>query len=75
MKLENFVRLFAEQFDDTPIESFKPETNYLNLEEWGSLTALSIISMIDDEFQKRVSGADLKKCASIEELFLLIESK
>lgn len=75
MKLEEFVQLFAEQFDDTPVDSFTPETNYRTLEEWGSLVALSVISMVDDEFEKRITGADLKSCKTIRELYELIISK
>lgn len=75
MTLDEFVKAFAAEFDDTPEESFKPETNYKELDEWGSLVALSIISMVDDEMDKRVTGADLRNCATIEELFNLVESK
>ena len=52
MKIEEFVEKFAAEFDDTPAESFTADTNYKDLEEWGSLTALSIISMIDEEYDK-----------------------
>lgn len=75
MTLDEFVKAFAAEFDDTPEEVFTPETNYKELDEWGSLTALSIISMVDDELDKRVTGADLRKCNSVEELFNLVESK
>ncbi len=75
MTLENFVQLFAEQFDDTPVEDFAPSTSFFDLDEWSSLTALSIISMIDDEFEKRVTGADLRSVKTIEELYNLIQSK
>lgn len=75
MTLDEFVKAFAAEFDDTPEESFKPETNYKELDEWGSLVALSIISMVDDEMDKRLTGADLRSCSSIEELFNLVEAK
>lgn len=75
MTLDEFVKAFAAEFDDTPEETFKPETNYKELDEWGSLVALSIISMVDDEMDKRVTGADLRSCNTIEELFNLVESK
>ena len=66
---------FAAEFDDTPEETFKPDTHYRELDEWGSLVALSIISMVDDEMDKRVTGADLRNCTTIEELYNLVESK
>ena len=48
MTLEEFVKAFAAEFDDTPEETFKPETHFRELDEWSSLVALSIISMVDD---------------------------
>lgn len=75
MTLDEFVKAFAAEFDDTPEENFKPETRYRELDEWGSLVALSIISMVDDEMDKRVTGADLRNCTTIEELYNLVESK
>ena len=75
MTLDEFVKAFAAEFDDTPEENFKPETHYRELDEWGSLAALSIISMVDDEMDKRVTGADLRNCTTIEELYNLVESK
>ena len=75
MKLEEFVQLFAEQFDDTPVEKFTPSTIYKDLGEWGSLVALSIIAMVDEEMGKRISGGDLRSCKTIEDLYNLIESK
>lgn len=75
MTLDEFVKAFAAEFDDTPEENFKPETHYRELDEWGSLVALSIISMVDDEMDKHVTGADLRNCTTIEELYNLAESK
>lgn len=75
MTIQEFIALFAEQFDETPIEEFAPDTEYRNFDEWNSLTALSVISMVDDELNKTITGADLRACTTIEELFKLIESK
>lgn len=75
MTLDEFVKAFAAEFDETPEETFKPETHYRELDEWGSLVALSIISMVDDEMEKRLTGADLRNCTTIEELFNLVLSK
>jgi len=75
MELKKFVQLFAEQFDDTPIESFTPSTVFKGLEEWGSLVALSVIAMIDEQFEKRVTGADLRGVSTIEDLYNLIQTK
>ena len=75
MSLDEFVKAFAAEFDETPEDIFKADTCYKDLEEWGSLVALSIISMVDDEMDKRLMGADLRKCNTIEELYNLIVAK
>lgn len=75
MTLEEFVNRFAEEFDDTPAEQFTPSTDYRELEEWGSLVALSIISMIDDEMDVQVTGADLRANKTIEDLYNAVCAK
>ena len=75
MTLDEFVARFAEEFDETPTEQFIPSTDFKGLEEWGSLTALSIIAMVDEEFEKRITGADLRSVKTLEELYNLIQAK
>lgn len=75
MELNDFIKNFAGQFDETPMELFSPKTVYKELEEWNSLTALSIISMIDEEYEKTITGANLRAASTIEELYSLVLSK
>ncbi len=75
MTLEEFVKRFGEEFDETPLEQFHVSTDFKELEEWGSLTALSIIAMVDEEFDKRITGADIRNSKTIEDLYNLVISK
>lgn len=75
MTLDEFVKAFAAEFDDTPAEQFTPATNYRELDEWGSLVALSIISMVDDEMDVQITGADLRNSITIEDLYKVICAK
>lgn len=75
MTLDEFVKAFAAEFDDTPAEQFTPATNYRELEEWGSLVALSIISMVDDEMDVQITGADLRNSKTIEDLYNVVCAK
>lgn len=75
MELQEFIQLFAEQFDDTPAEVFTGTTKFRELPEWGSLIALSVIAMVDEEFEKRITGADIRGVVTVEELYRLIQSK
>lgn len=73
MTLDQFVQNFAEQFDETPADQFAPSTDYKGLDEWGSLTALSVITMVDAEMEKRITGSNLLACTTIEDLYNFIQ--
>ena len=75
MNIDNFIENFAGEFDETPVEAFVPTTEFKTLEEWTSLTALSVISMIDDQYNKTITGADLRGSKTLEDLFNLVASK
>lgn len=75
MELNQFVKAFAAEFEKTSVDLFTPQTIFKQLDEWDSLTVLSIISMVDDEFEKTITGADLRASSTIEDLFKFIQSK
>ena len=75
MELNEFVAHFAEQFEDTDVSVFKPETKFRELEEWSSLLALSIIAMIDEEYDVTLKGVEMKAANTIAELFNIVQSK
>ena len=75
MKINEFVQHFAEQFDETPVEAFKPDTVFKELEEWSSLMALSVIAMVDEECGVVLKGEDIRNARTIEDLYNVVKSK
>lgn len=75
MELKDFIENFASQFDDTDISVFSSNTDFKALEEWSSLIALSIIAMVDEEYDVRIKGDDIRACVTIEDLFSLVMSR
>ena len=75
MELNDFVAKFAEQFDDTDVNSIKATTAFKELDEWSSLMALSIIAMIDEEYEVTAKGEDIRKAVTVEDLFNIVKSK
>ena len=75
MELNDFIEKFAEQFDDTDTSEFKAETEFKALDEGSSLSALSIIAMVDDEYDVTLKGDDIKNAETIEDLFNVVKSK
>ena len=68
MNLQEFIENFAAQFDDTDASEFTAETKFKQLDEWSSLTALSIIAMVDDEYDVIIKGNDIISSDTIQDL-------
>lgn len=73
--LDEFVAIFAEQFDDTDASEIKASTEFHNLDEWSSLIGLSIIAMADEEFDVALKGDDVKNSVTVEDLYNRVVSK
>ena len=75
MELKDFIENFAAQFDDTDASEFQPDTEFKALDEWSSLTALSIIAMVDEEYDITIKGDDIRNSETIEDLFNVVKAK
>ena len=75
MELKEFIENFTAQFDETDASEIKAETVFKELDEWSSLIALSIIAMVDEEYEVTLKGDDIRNTSTIEDLFKLISSK
>jgi len=75
MEINEFVEKFAEQFDDTDPSEIKAETHFRDLDEWSSLVGLSVIAMVDEEFDVLLKGEDMRKANTPAELFEIVKNK
>jgi len=73
VELQEFIEKFAEQFDETDASEFKADTEFRTLVDWSSMTALSIIAMVDDEYGITIKGDDIRKSETIEDLFNIVK--
>mgnify|MGYP002624606951 CR=1 FL=1 len=75
MELNEFVEKFAEQFDDTDPSEIKADTHFRDIDEWSSLVGLSVIAMVEEEFDVLLKGEDMRQANTPEELYNIIISK
>lgn len=75
MELKDFIEKFTDQFDDTDASEIQADTEYQELDEWSSLTAMSIIALAKTEYGKTITGREVRGCKTVEALFNLIASK
>ncbi len=75
MELNDFIKNFASQFEETDAILFAAKTNYKELDEWSSLLTLSVIAMVDEEYGVIIKGEDIRNSQTVSELFELVKSK
>lgn len=75
MELNDFIENFADQFDETDISEIQPDTEFHELDEWSSLTAMGIIAMVKTQYGKTITGKEIRECSTVEDLFNLVAGK
>ena len=75
MEIKEFIENFANQFDDTDPSEIKAETVFKELDEWSSLIALSVIAMVDEEYDITIKGDDIRNSNTVEDLFNAVKAK
>ena len=75
MELKEFVENFVDLFDDTDASDITADCHFRDLDEYSSLIGMSIIAMAKTQYGKTITGADIRSCTTVEELFNLINNK
>lgn len=75
MELNEFIKNLSNQFDDTDASEITADCNFHELEEYSSLIGMSIIAMVRTDYNKAITGTELRSCSTVEDLFNLIKNK
>ena len=75
MEFKEFVQNLADQFAKTDLSVFTPKTVFHDLDEYSSLIALSVIAMVDEEYNVQLTGNDIRSAVTVEDLYNIVKSK
>ena len=75
MNLEQFIENFADLFDETDTDTINATTQFKDIEEWSSLLALSVIAMIDEEYDVEFKGDDIRGSNTVKDLYNIVKSR
>ncbi|MBR5673778.1 MAG: acyl carrier protein [Muribaculaceae bacterium] len=75
MNLDQFIEYFADLLDETDSENITATTQFKDLEEWSSLVALSVIAMVDEEYDVEFRGDDIRNSNTVEDLYNVVKKK
>lgn len=75
MDINKFIIDFIDQFEELNANTITPQTVFKDLDEWSSLSALSIIAMANEEYGVMLKGEEIRTAVTVEDLFNIIKSK
>jgi acyl carrier protein len=75
MEISNFLKHFADLLDDTDPAIISKDTIFRDLDEWDSLTALSLIAMVDEEYSVKLTGENIKSATILNDIFEIVKNK
>ena len=74
MEINDFIKNFAEQFDETEPNVFTAETAFRELEEWDSFLALAVMAMIKSEYDINLTAEEMRNANTVQDLFNSVKS-
>lgn len=75
MDRKEFLEKFAELFEETNPDEIKYDTKFHDLEDWSSLVGMMAIALAKLSYHKIITGEELRKCITVEDVYNLINSK
>lgn len=55
--------------------TLKPETSLDDIEEWDSLSALSFVVLLGDEFGRKITGQQIRDSKTVQDLLDVMEAE
>ncbi len=75
MDTELFIKNILVQFEGANANNITMQSSFEEIGNWDSLTALSIINMVDAEYGVSIEGDDIVKSPTIGDLYNIVNSR
>lgn len=75
MELNDFVKDFADQFEETDPQEITASAAFHDLDEWDSLLALAVLNMSERKYGVKITLEEMRHCVTVGDLFNVICNK
>ncbi|HPC26946.1 MAG: acyl carrier protein [Bacteroidales bacterium] len=69
-----FVKNFASIFDEIEDNELTMDTEFKDIDEWSSLTALALLAVIDEEYDVKLTNNDLKNSVTVRDIYNIVNN-
>lgn len=74
MEIKEFIEKFIDAVEVENPSDVTPEVKFRELDEWSSLSTLSIIALADEEYGVELNPDVFRKAETVEDLFKAIQA-
>ena len=74
MNETEFLKNFASIFDEIEDNELTMDTEFRNIDEWSSLTALALLAVIDEEYDVKLTNNDLKNSVTVRDIYNIVNN-
>jgi acyl carrier protein len=75
MDLDTFIKNFEEAVEDVEVGSLSQNTVFRSMEQWDSLAVLTVIAMVDAEYDIRLKARELKQAETLADLYAVLTQR
>jgi acyl carrier protein len=75
MNQDQFIKDFELLFDEVEQGTISLKTVFRDEDEWSSLIALTLIAMVDENYDVKLTGEDIRESITVEDVFNRIKNK
>lgn len=75
MDINEFISNLSEVFEESDLSNVVASTPFRSFPEWSSLVSLSLIAMIDDKYNVKITGNEIRESQTVEDIFNVVKSK
>jgi len=75
MEVNKFIKDFELLFDEVKEGTINLETVFRDIEEWSSLIALTLIAMVDENYDIKLSGDDIRESQTVHDIYNKLTAK
>jgi acyl carrier protein len=75
MDQNQFIKDFELLFDEVEEGTIALETVFRDQDEWSSLIALTLIAMVDENYDVKLTGEDIRESTTVEDIYNKVKNK
>jgi acyl carrier protein len=75
MDIQEFIKKIESEFEELTPGVIAPESKFRDVLDWSSVNALTVIALVDCEYDVILTAEDFMKSETIQDIFSILQSK